>query len=127
MRIYAINKTAQTFNGKSLLKQDFLSGLIPLKRGVYGGLLNRDKAEGVTVEHIIPKSKGGRNCEANYFLANKQKNWERGSEPLEKYLKLKPFVEYLRVMLDVNTEHTNGVQYVKDVLDTVIEALNKGL
>ena len=87
LKVSPVNSNV-SFGYKSPLKSDFLKGLIPLKKGAYGGDIR--KKNDVTLEHIIPKSKGGKSNINNYLLVNKFFNWKRGSEPLEKHLKLKP-------------------------------------
>jgi hypothetical protein len=113
-----------SFGYRNPLKTDFLKGYIPLKKGAYGGDIK--KKSDVSLEHIIPKSKGGKSTMSNYLLVNKFLNWKRGSEPLEKHLQLKPLLEYIITMLDVKTENVDGVEYLKGCLRTILKALNEG-
>lgn len=111
-----------SFQYKSVLKRDFRRGLIPLKRGGYGDELIKGKE---TVEHIIPKSKGGKSNIFNYMLVSRKQNQKRGNRPFKDYVKLEPLLEYFSIMLDVKTENIDGVEYVKGIIKTMLRALRE--
>lgn len=120
LKIHPVNPT---FQYKSVLKKDFRRGLIPLKRGGYGDKLVRGEE---TVEHIIPKSKGGKSNIFNYMLVSLKQNQKRGNRPFKDFVKLEPLLEYFSVMLDVKTEDIDGVEYVKGIIKTMLKALREG-
>lgn len=112
-----------TFGYKSVLKKEFDEGKIPLKKDITGHDLKRGKA---TVDHTIPKSKGGPSNLFNYSLMNKQVNMLRGNKPIKGYINLESLLEYIIVMLDVKTERLDGIEYIKKWLRTLLKAIKKG-
>lgn len=111
MRPNPIQPTSQlTFQYNSILKKEFKRGKIPLKRDITGAVLKRGKA---TLDHTIPKSKGGKSCLANYSLMNGRANFLRGNQPLKDFIDLESLIEYIQVMLDVKTPNFDGVKYLK--------------
>ena len=129
MKVYPVFKKTQTtqpsFGYSSPLKTDFKNGLIKLEKGVYGGSLKRKK--NASLDHIIPKSKGGTSDIYNYFLSNKIMNMARGNRPLKDFIKLEQFLEYLSAMLEVKTKNIDGVDYCKGMIKNVLKALKEGL
>ena len=111
-----------TFGYKSVLKKDFDSGKIPLKKDITGHPLKRGQA---TVDHTIPKSKGGKSELYNFTLMNKEANMARGNKPLRYFIDFESLIEYIRTMLDVKTEHINGVEYVKKWLKNLTKELKR--
>ena len=53
---------------KSLIKKLYLEGKLKLEEGIYGGKLSPKL---VSDEHILPRSKGGKNNLGNIALANR--------------------------------------------------------
>ena len=98
------------FGYSSILKKEFKKGKIPLKRDITGAVLKRGKA---TLDHTIPKSKGGKSCLANYSLMNGKANFLRGNQPLKDFIDLESLIEYIIVMLDTKTPNFNGIEYLK--------------
>lgn len=109
-----------TFGNRSALKRDFQKGLIPLKRDITGRKLQR---EYVSIDHTIPKCRGGSSTLYNYSLMDSFINNKRGSKPLRPFIDLESLIEYIRVMLDVKTEDIDGVQYLKGWLKNLLKEL----
>lgn len=119
------------FGYKSVLKTEFDKGKIPLQEGIYGGkiipIIENPKDEfKSTLEHIVPKSKGGSSNISNYFLSNAKNNTARANKPIEEFIKIKPLVKYILVMLDVKTDKIDGVEYLKKSLKSLLYALEEG-
>ena len=112
-----------SFGYKSVLKKDFDRGLIPLKRDITGHKLKRGCS---TVDHTIPKSKGGKSNLYNYSLMNDLINNKRGNKPLKPYIDLESLVEYISVMLNVKTEDIDGVDYLRGWLKNLLKAIKEG-
>lgn len=111
------------FGAKSVLKKDFDKGLIPLKKDITGHPLKRGEA---TLDHTIPKSKGGSSNIYNYSLMNGFINNKRGNNPIKPYINLESLIEYIKVMLDVKTPDVDGVDYLRGWLRTLLRALREG-
>lgn len=111
-----------TFTNKSILKTEFRRGKIPLKKDITGHPLKRGQE---TVDHTIPKSKGGGSNLYNYSLMNPLVNSKRGNKPIKKYIDLESLVEYIRVMLDVKTMDLDGVNYLRGWLKVLQKALRE--
>lgn len=112
-----------SFGYKSVLKNEFNRGKIPLKKDITGHILKRGEA---TVDHTIPKSKGGKSNLYNYSLMNKQVNMLRGSKPIKNYIDMQSLLEYILVMLDVKTMELDGVDYLKGWLRNLLKAVKGG-
>lgn len=100
-----------TFTGyKSPLKTAFKKGLLPtVKRGIYGKKLKPDT---VSVEHITPISKGGKNVLSNTFLADKYENSRRGNKPIDNYITKDNLVSYLVQFIGVKNKYIDGDKYI---------------
>ena len=109
------NKNQITFTGyNSPLKTAFKKGLLPtVKRGIYGKKL---KPETVSVEHITPISKGGKNVISNTFLADKYENSRRGNRPIDEYITKQNLVDYLVQFIGVKNKYIDGDTYINIML-----------
>ena len=105
------------------LKRLVKKGKIKLKYSFYGGPLNPKK---VSIEHIIPHSKGGKSCQSNYVLCNKEQNWERGNNPIEGYLDWEAAGKYLDQFKGLKVGSFDGDKYIKQVLNSINTALKTG-
>lgn len=114
---------AVSFGARSVLKKDFDNGLIPLKRDITGRPLKRGYA---SLDHTIPKSKGGKSELYNYSLMDVFINNKRGSKSIRPYIDLESLIEYIRVMLEVKTENIDGIDYLKGWLRVLQRALKEG-
>lgn len=111
-----------TFQYSSILKKAFKRGDIKLTKDITGHPLTKKTA---TLDHTIPKSKGGKSCLSNYNLMNGIVNKLRGSESLKKYVDLESFVEYVIVMLETDTKGFNGIEYLKKWLPNFLKEIRR--
>ena len=111
-----------TFENKSILKTEFERGRIPLKKDITGHKLKKGYE---SVDHTIPKSKGGKSNLYNYSLMDTIANNKRGNKPLKPFIDLESLVEYISVMLDVKTPDLDGVDYVKKWLKVLLKAFRE--
>jgi len=116
------------FGYKSILKDKFLSGELPLTKGFYGGELFKDTTgkklkTNCTLEHLQPKSKGGRNKLSNYVLATLENNNKRGNNPLSWFINKEAMEEYLAEVDKANIPELKG--YTDTIRKTVSEILEK--
>ena len=74
-----------------------------------------------TTEHIIPKSKGGRNDIRNYAMVETSINTERGNKPLLYWLKEHPdYLENMKTYVLIYwNKLINGVRHGEEVAKTV--------
>ena len=112
-----------SFQARSALKRDFDSGYIPLKRDITGKPLKKGY---VSLDHTIPKSKGGKSELFNYSLMDIIANNKRGSKPLKEFINLESLIEYIRIMLEVKTADIDGIEYLKGWLKTLQRAIKEG-
>lgn len=91
------------------IKTHWLRGDFPtVTRGLYGGRLTCDN---ISLEHITPKSKGGRTELYNLALATKYLNNKRSSRPLKDCLTQEQADEYLSQFRDIKLPDFNGEKY----------------
>ena len=128
MKIQPVFKKTQnykpTFGYSSPLKDLYKKGKIPLEYGFYGDKLTTDT---VTLEHVIPHSKGGKSTLYNYVLSSMNNNHRRGNRPLKDYLNWDWANKYFEIMEKVKTKNFDGKKYVKEIKKTIQYALSKGL
>lgn len=105
------------------LKKLIKRGRIQVKYSFYGGKLNVKK---LSIEHVIPRSKGGKSCQSNYVMCNKEQNWERGNNPLEGYLDWEAVGKYLDQFQGVRVGSFDGDKYIKEILSSINDALRTG-
>lgn len=110
------------FGHRSILKREFERGLIPLKHDITGHELKRGYE---SVDHTIPKSKGGKSNLYNYSLMDSYINNRRGNKPIRPFIDLESLIEYINVMLNVKTPDLDGVDYLKGWLKTLLRALRE--
>lgn len=111
------------FGAKSVLKREFDKGNIPLKKDITGHPLRRGES---SIDHTIPKSKGGASRLENYSLMNVIINNKRSNKPIEPYIDLLSLIEYIKVMLDVKLPDLDGVEYLRGWLRTLTRAIKEG-
>lgn len=106
-----------TFGTSHPLKLHFLKGHLPSVRyGIYGGELTPDN---VTIEHLQPRSKGGKTTYNNIALATKLNNNRRSSHPLKNYLTDTMADEYLNQFRGVEIDDFSGDRYIRRVEPTI--------
>lgn len=112
-----------SFGNKSILKTEFDRGNIPLKRDITGHKLKRGEA---SLDHTIPKSKGGKSDLYNYTIMNPIANNKRSNNPIKNYIDLESLIEYLYTMMNVKTMDLDGVDYVRGLLRNLLRAFKEG-
>lgn len=98
---------------KTMWKNDELPTVI---KGFYGDTLTKST---VTLEHLKPKSKGGKNTLSNYVLASKRRNELRGNRDITRYATSENVINYLTQFLNVEKEGFNGNAYIDMILKTL--------
>ena len=99
------------------LKTLWLEHKLPSVRyGIYGGKLTPDT---VTIEHLQPRSKGGKTTYNNIALATKLNNNRRSSHPLKNYLTDTMADEYLNQFRGVEVDDFSGDRYIRRVEPTI--------
>ena len=92
--------------------EDIRKGTVALVKDIYGKPLSADT---VTLEHIIPKSKGGGSNLKNYALANAEDNFKRSSENIMKHTTKANINEYLDQFTGIVKQGFNGDEYIKGI------------
>lgn len=114
---YGMNFTGYDCELKRLYKR----GLLKIKYSFYGGKLNPRKT---SIEHIVPRSKGGRSWQSNYVLCNSEQNNRRGNSPLLHYINWEAVGIYLKQFEGVRVKNFDGDKYIKDVVAAIDEAIH---
>ena len=114
-----------TFTYSNELKKLFKKGLLPSVKVDAAG--NRLTRKNVTLDHIIPKSKGGKSVTGNYMLAEKKFNHDRGADPLVEWTTMEGLVTYLNQFIGVRVRKFVGNEYITEVLRTLEKANELGV
>lgn len=121
MQVPPIQNDNVTFGYKNQLKTLYKKGkLKKVQYGFYGDKITKDT---VTLEHLLPKSQGGKTKLSNLVLASANKNQERGIKPLEEMLNWVNVGKYLEQFKDVKVNDFDGNNYIQMVLKTVNELI----
>lgn len=100
-----------SFGHHHAIKNAFKKGLMPKDfKGIYGKVLTLDT---VSIEHITPRSKGGKLRLNNVALADRATNRLRGSKPIEEFVTRDMWIDYLKQFKKVRSQHFNGFEYIK--------------
>jgi hypothetical protein len=122
--ISPIQPNEPTFGYYSQLKTLWRQGKLPSVRfGFYGDKLTQ---ENLSLEHLRPKSKGGKTVLSNLVLASKRNNGHRSSKPLKDFINPETVAEYLNQFIDVQVEGFNGNKYIDAIWHTVHNILKGG-
>ena len=75
----------------------------------------------VSIDHIKPKSRGGKSDLGNYVLTNQQENSERGSKNIDFYLEknLKGAIEYINWFWTHKVEGFDCIGYVNRIIKAI--------
>ena len=120
-----LNQQQSAFTYSNKIKTLFKKGLLPtVQFDVMGNKLTKKNA---TLDHIIPKSKGGKSYTGNYMLATRKFNWDRGNEPLLKWATAEGLIKYLNQFIGVKVKGFIGNEYVMEVLKTLERANELGV
>lgn len=98
-----------TFGYKSILKDEYRKGNIPLERGFYGGKLD---PRNVSLEHCQAHCKGGKSILANYVLTTAQNNMKRGKADIFQYATKENTEAYFNVFEKCNIGSVKGIDYL---------------
>jgi hypothetical protein len=110
------------FGYQSILKTLYKKGKLPsVKYGFYGDELTKRT---VSVEHLRPRSKGGKTELCNLVLASANKNQERAARPLSEMLNWECVGRYLEQFRNVHVKNFNGNQYIEMILRTIRKILD---
>lgn len=119
------DQKSPSFGYSNQLKTLFKEGKLPsVLYDVSGRKLTLDN---VTLDHVIPKSKGGLNKIENYMLATAEFNHLRGARPLSDFLTPENLAKYFKQFVGVQVENFNGNKYIKSILETLEKANKLGL
>lgn len=103
-----------SFGYKHALKTDWLNGKMPeLKHDFYDG--SELKKETITLEHIQPKSKGGKTTLNNLVLTSYNNNMRRSNKDIRDFINKEAARKYLEEASKVKTENINGAAYAKSL------------
>ena len=110
------------FGYTSIIKTAWNKGLMPsVQIGIYGGKLT---PKNITIEHVLPISKGGKTTLSNIALATYSNNIKRGSKPLKWFLDMDIFEQYLKQFEGVKIMGFDGKKYI-EVLTATVERILK--
>ena len=102
-----------TFGYSSVLKDAFRDGKIKIKKDITGKPINKKNA---TLDHTIPRARGGKSKLENYSIMSIEANVIRGIDKLGKYINLASLLDYIIEMMNVDLESLNGIDYLKQWL-----------
>lgn len=105
-----------TFGYKSILKDEFRKGNIPLEKGFYGGRLN---PKNVSLEHCQAHCKGGKSNLANYVLTTTQNNMKRGKADIFQYATKENTEAYFKVFEKCDIGQVKGTDYLAMISKTL--------
>ena len=106
-----------TFGYSNVLKTLYKKGKFPsVKYGFYGEPITK---KNVTLEHLLPKSQGGKSTLDNFVLTSADKNQERGVRPLAEMLNWENVGRYLEQFRDVVVGNFIGNEYIQMILRTI--------
>ena len=114
-----------TFTYSNKLKTLFKKGLLPTVQVDAAG--NKLTKKNVTLDHVIPKSKGGKSYTGNYMLAARDFNWARGNDPLLKWATPESLIKYLNQFIGVRVKGFIGNEYITEILQTLERANELGV
>lgn len=102
---------------KSVLKTEWRKGNMPsVTKDIYGDTLIKGKE---TIEHIIPKSKGGKSTLSNYALANAENNIKRSNYDLGIFTNPDIIKGYLKQFEGLKLPKFNGDDYIRSLTRTL--------
>ena len=108
-----LTSNSPNFQYRHPLKTAYKKGLLKdVKYGLYGELLTKDT---VSLEHITPKSKGGKLTLDNLALASIAENNKRGITPINEMVTKDMWVKYLKQFVNVKNHMVNGINYIKAI------------
>lgn len=110
-----------SFGYSNIIKTLYKRNKLPsVKYGFYGDELTKGN---VSLEHLKPRSKGGKTELCNLVLASANKNQERAARPLSEMLNWECVGRYLEQFRNVHVGTFNGNQYIEMILRTIKRVL----
>ena len=97
------------FGYKSVLKDEYRKGNIPLVKGFYGGKLD---PKNVSLEHCQAHCKGGKSTLANYVLTTAENNMKRGKADIFQYATKENTEAYFDVFEKCDIGTVKGTDYL---------------
>lgn len=123
MEVQAVSQV--NFGYSNELKTLFKKGKLPsVQYDISGRKLTK---KNVTLDHVIPKSKGGKSKTDNYMLATAEFNHMRGNRPLKEFMTTKNLVRYVNQFLGVVVDGFSGDKYVRGLMKTLDRADRLGV
>ena len=119
------NGMQPSFGYSDKLKTLFKEGKLPsVIHDIAGKKLT---PQNVTLDHVIPKCKGGLNKTENYMLATAEFNHARGYRPLKEFLTKENLDKYIAQFKDISVDGFEGNKYIKSLLETLDKANKRGV
>ena len=122
MNIQPIPPNPPTFGYHNILKTLYKKGKLSVDYGFYGDRLTK---KNVTLEHLLPISKGGKTELSNFVLSSANKNQERGVRPLSEMLQWDCVGKYLEQFRNVKIKDFDGNDYIQKILKTINKLLGE--
>ena len=108
-----------SFGYQHPLKTLWKKGLLPtVKKGFYGHELTMKT---VSLEHLQPKSQGGKTSLDNLVLASKITNNLRGDKPLQLFIIKQKAIEYFYQFINIKIKGFDGNKYIESALNKLSE------
>lgn len=123
MSIQAVNSISfQGYNWR--VKKLFDQGKLPtVKRDISGRKLTKGNR---TVDHVTPRSKGGKVTDENAMLATAEFNSLRGNRDIKDFITAENFALWAEQYLGINVDGFNGAKYIKGIINTIWGNPKKG-
>lgn len=116
MKVQPLFKKTQTpqpsFGYSHKLKTDFKNGRLPIKYDLAGFKLTN---KNVTLDHIDPKSLGGKNELFNYVLNTDWFNRIRGNKPMKDFITKEMFYKWAKQFENIRVCGVDGMEYVTKI------------
>lgn len=104
------------FGYKSILKDEYRKGNIPITKGFYGGKLS---PKNVSLEHCQAHCKGGKSNLANYVLTTAENNMKRGKADIFQYATKENTEAYFKVFENCDIGTVKGTDYLAMISKTL--------
>ena len=119
-----MNAQAINFGYKSILKTYWLKGKMPTVLYDMGGNLLTKK--NVTLGHMLPHSKGGKSCLANYMLETLGYNMNKSNQPFSKFFNQEAFDKYCAQFETIELPDFSGKGYIEQITRTAERLVRQG-
>ena len=105
------------FGYQHQLKTMWKNGHLPtVQIGIYGDKLTKNN---ISLEHLLPVSRGGRTEYPNLALASQEKNHERNASNIFLFTTEENIQQYLEQFKNIIIIDFNGNKYIEDLLRTL--------